>query len=151
MICVNIWNERTVFHRRNKDQVNPFSTNFTKWSNTLKQFVGNLPTNCLRLFYHFVWLVLKGLINLIKRSCNIIFLQNNGKPKQSKMMQPCDRMIHYNFNYDSIPAIQYSLNMVVWIFVPQNNKQMVHFYIECDNCCNHLQNQFQSVLFITYI
>ena len=26
---------------------NPLSTNFTKWSNTLKQFVGNLPTNCL--------------------------------------------------------------------------------------------------------
>ena len=33
----------------------------TKWSNTLKQFVGNLPTNCLSVFDHFVGLVLKGL------------------------------------------------------------------------------------------
>ena len=41
--------------------VNPLSANFTKWSNTLKQFVGNLPTNCLSVFDHFVGLALKGL------------------------------------------------------------------------------------------
>ena len=40
---------------------NPFSANFTKWSNTLKQFVGNLPTNCLSVFDKFVGLALKGL------------------------------------------------------------------------------------------
>ena len=34
--------------------LNPLSTNFTKWSNTLKQFVDKLPTNCLRVFDHFV-------------------------------------------------------------------------------------------------
>ena len=33
---------------------NPLSANFTKWSNTLKQFVGKLPTNCLSVFDHFV-------------------------------------------------------------------------------------------------
>ena len=33
----------------------------TKWSNTLKQFVGKLPTNCLSVFDHFVILALKGL------------------------------------------------------------------------------------------
>ena len=27
--------------------LNPLSANITKWSNTLKQFVGKLPTNCL--------------------------------------------------------------------------------------------------------
>ena len=37
------------------------SANPTKWSNTLKQFVGKLPTNCLSVFDHFVKLVLKGL------------------------------------------------------------------------------------------
>ena len=42
--------------------LNPLSANFTKWSNTLKQFVGNLPTNCLSVFGHFVGLALKGLI-----------------------------------------------------------------------------------------
>ena len=41
--------------------INPLSTNFTKWSNTLKRFVGNLPTNCLSVFDHFVKLALKGL------------------------------------------------------------------------------------------
>ena len=40
---------------------NPLGTNFTKWSNTLKQFVGKLPTNCLSVFDHFVGLALKGL------------------------------------------------------------------------------------------
>ena len=38
-----------------------FSANPTKWSNTLKKIVGNLPTNCLRVFDHFVILALKGL------------------------------------------------------------------------------------------
>ena len=41
--------------------VKHLSTNPTKWLNTLKQFVGNLPTNCLSVFDHFVKLALKGL------------------------------------------------------------------------------------------
>ena len=41
--------------------LNPLSANPTKWSNTLKQFVGNLPTNCLSVFDHFVGLALKRL------------------------------------------------------------------------------------------
>ena len=40
---------------------NPLSASFTKWSNTLKQFVGKLATNCLSVFDHFVGLALKGL------------------------------------------------------------------------------------------
>ena len=40
---------------------NPFGPNFTKWSNTLKQFVGNLPTNCVSVFDCFVGFWLKGL------------------------------------------------------------------------------------------
>ena len=39
--------------------INPLSANPTKWSNTLKQLVGKLPTNCLIVFDHFV-----GLANL---------------------------------------------------------------------------------------
>ena len=41
--------------------LNPLSANRTKWWNLLKQFVGNLPTNCLSVFNHFVKLALKGL------------------------------------------------------------------------------------------
>ena len=41
--------------------VNPLRANPTKWLNTLKQFAGNLPTNCLSVFDHFVGLALKEL------------------------------------------------------------------------------------------
>ena len=37
------------------------SVKLTKWPNTLKQFVGNLPTNCLSVFGHFMGLALKNL------------------------------------------------------------------------------------------
>ena len=40
---------------------NPLSAKLTKWPDTLKQFVGNLPTNSLSVFGHFVGLALKGL------------------------------------------------------------------------------------------
>ena len=50
-----------MIHNRRSDTLNPFSTNFTKWSNTLKQLVGNLPKNCLSVFDHFVVLALNGL------------------------------------------------------------------------------------------
>ena len=39
----------------------PLSANFTKWSNTLEQFVGKLPANCLSVFVYFVGLAPKGL------------------------------------------------------------------------------------------
>ena len=41
--------------------LNPLRANPTKCSNTLKQFVGSLPTNFLSVFDHFVGLALKGL------------------------------------------------------------------------------------------
>ena len=46
--------------------LNPLSFKFIKWSNTLKQFVDKLPTNCLSVFEHFVGLALKGLIHMKK-------------------------------------------------------------------------------------
>ena len=36
-------------------------TLLSKWSNTLKQLVDNLPTNCVSIFDHFMGLTLKGL------------------------------------------------------------------------------------------
>ena len=51
--------------------INPLSTKFIKWPNTLKQFVGNLPTNCLSVFGHFVGLALKWLklVKLLFLAC----------------------------------------------------------------------------------
>ena len=45
-------------------QENSLIYNPTKWPNTLKQFVGKLPTNCLSVFDNFVKLALKGLMGL---------------------------------------------------------------------------------------
>ena len=50
----------------NSELFNLLGADFTKWSNTLKQFVGKLPTNSLGVFYHFVGLALKGLRNIMK-------------------------------------------------------------------------------------
>ena len=41
--------------------LNPLSANPEKWSNTLKQIVGNLPKICLSVFDHLMNLALKGL------------------------------------------------------------------------------------------
>ena len=57
--------------RKNEDSfmnlkvINPLSANPTKWSNTLRQFVGRLLTNCFSVFDHFVGLALNGLIVVI--------------------------------------------------------------------------------------
>ena len=42
--------------------INTLTTNPTKWSNTLKQFVGCWP---MSVFDHFVGLALKGLYKLL--------------------------------------------------------------------------------------
>ena len=46
----------------NAFEMKPLSTNTAKWSNTLKQFFGNLPSNCLSVFDHFEGLALKGTL-----------------------------------------------------------------------------------------
>ena len=48
---------------------NPLSVNPTKWSNILKQFVSNLPTNWLSVFDHFVELAHEELIFLLLLFC----------------------------------------------------------------------------------
>ena len=53
--------------------LNPFSADPTKWSSTLKQFVGKLPMNCLIFFDHFVGLVLKGLNILLNQDNQLLF------------------------------------------------------------------------------
>ena len=53
--------KETIHSLKNPNHVNPLRANPTKWPNTLKQFVGKLPTNCLSVFGHFINLALKGL------------------------------------------------------------------------------------------
>ena len=60
-------------------KVNPLSINPTKWSNTLKQLVGNLPTNCLSVFDYLMKLALKGLWHNAKFWESFWFLRNWNK------------------------------------------------------------------------
>ena len=46
--------------------LNRLNANPTKWSNTLRRFVGKFPANCLSVFDHFVGLALKGLRRFIQ-------------------------------------------------------------------------------------
>ena len=46
--------DKKVIILKAKKDFNPLSANITKWSNTLKQFVGNLATDYLSMFDHFV-------------------------------------------------------------------------------------------------
>ena len=52
---------------------NPLSANPTKWSDTLKQFVGKLPMHCLSVIDHFVGWVFKGLTQLFFESSGNCF------------------------------------------------------------------------------
>ena len=54
--------------------MNPLSANPTKWPNTLKQFVGNLLSNCLSVFDYFVGLALKQLTRIMRTVHNGIFV-----------------------------------------------------------------------------
>ena len=49
--------------------INSLSPNLTKLSKTLKQVIGNLPTNFLSVFDYFVGLALNGL-KLVESLCN---------------------------------------------------------------------------------
>ena len=52
------------------DVFNSLSTNLIKWSNTLQQSVGKLPTNCFSVFDRFQGLALEGL-----RACHIFAIE----------------------------------------------------------------------------
>ena len=66
IICLRDWLNWPFLLLRNKlsfvyNLNNPLSASPIKWSNTLKQFVDKLSTNCFSVFNHFVGLTLKGV------------------------------------------------------------------------------------------
>ena len=69
---------------RIKYSFNPLSANPTKGPNTLKQFVGNLPINCLSVLDHFVGLALKGLKKDLTITLGAADLPISQKPQRSK-------------------------------------------------------------------
>ena len=85
--------------------VNPLSANPTKWSNTLKQFVGKFPTNCLSVFDHLVGLALKGLTAFPQLGhCLFIFIlfivictKERGRKKEQEERNLEDRLLNRKF------------------------------------------------------
>ena len=53
--------KRQIFNVKKFQRLNPLNAKLIKWSNTLKQIVGKLPTICLSVFDHFSGLAFKGL------------------------------------------------------------------------------------------
>ena len=81
---------------------NPLSAKLTKRPNKLKQFVGNLPTNCLSVFGHFVGLALKGLIHLNPRNIrNEIWRRSirEGGNKAATRRWYCSRISNRNITF----------------------------------------------------
>ena len=72
------------YSRYLQSMLNPLSASITKWSNTLKKFVGKLPTNCLSVFDHFVELALKELTNILYFNASCYFEKQTLKFKFSK-------------------------------------------------------------------
>ena len=68
---------------------NPLNANPTKWPNTLKQFVGNSPTNYLSVFGHFVNLAFKGLTKMYVLIDDKIFASLTGKLVRFKNHYKC--------------------------------------------------------------
>ena len=62
--------------------INPLRANPAKWSNTLKQFVGKLPTNCLVVFDHFVGLALKGLNDAFFEPYQTCLIKHKNAPSE---------------------------------------------------------------------
>ena len=69
--------------------INPLNANLRKWSNTIKQFVGNLPTNCLSVFDHSVGLALKRLINTYIIKVNLIAVMTSSLNLTSNVDVEC--------------------------------------------------------------
>ena len=125
--------------RFSKDHFNPLSANFTKWSNTLKQFVGKLATNCLSVFDHFVRLALKGL------SSKLLFLTENHVNSKSRHLEnvlsnPKVREIRCrhrpvpNMGTAMIKLVAYL--MWIWCFIQTSSMSLVPGVFQC---CSWLQ------------
>ena len=108
---------------------NLLSPNITKWSNTLKQFVRKLPTNCLSVFYHFVGLALKVLKlplssytrNWILRILTIYF---DPETDDHGPINTWDRVPYITDLYDGKPSLSVQENQIYRNFLINNYRSV---------------------------
>ena len=75
--------------------VNTLSVNPTKWSNTLKQFIGKLPMNCLSVFDIFGGWCLKGQkFTMFRNIVNVTMKLNLASKKYVKTKE-----LDFRFDY----------------------------------------------------
>ena len=89
--------------------LNPLSGSPTKWSNTLKQFLGNMPTNWLSMFDHFVKLALEGLSSKYQ----FFFFSLTTKPKPNYF----ENIWHLCIIYNYAQHIYVLRKMLIWFLV----------------------------------
>ena len=93
------------------DLLNPLRANPTKWSNTVKQFVGNLRKNCLSVFHHFVKLALKGLKS-------VLFERNNSIKKKYALIYVTAQKMKFSikdfFIFCIFSGLEIRKNIVSW-------------------------------------
>ena len=77
--------------------VNPLSANAAKWSKTLNQFVGKLPTNFSSVFNHFVGLALKRLTKYLNKSIHERFLIF--PTRRSSHLEPLSTWLLFSKNF----------------------------------------------------
>ena len=103
--------------------------NITKWPNTLKQFVGKLPTNCLSVSDHFVGLVYKGLTVIWKKTVFDIWKKwkfgNDIWKKTVLDMQQSSRWLKVNQKLSEIRTLAYGC---LCILTERANSRFVFFY-----------------------
>ena len=99
---------------------NPLSANPRKWSNTLKQFVSNLATNCLSVFDHFVILVPKGLIRMSEK----YFQSRKGKYMWEGIFFP-SRKRNWSRYFGNIFQIMLSQRYVQKLEINRNNSMCI--------------------------
>ena len=105
--------------RRNK--FNPLSGNPTKWSNTFRQFVGKLQTNCLNVYDHFVGLALKWLKKLLKfEACHGPFdIQGNYLTFLSSFIQR---------SQNNLFKVLFPLPLSIWLKIKWTNYSKLNCY-----------------------
>ena len=125
-----------------KTLIKPLSANFTKWSNTLKQFVGNLPTNFLSVFGHFVGQALKvkhrhekKLVNLRQHKRKLY-----GKSNTLFIGSTVHNYSSYNLTIEEEKALSFGLDQHIPTTLNRNNlhTQFKYIYPNIINDISHL-------------
>ena len=117
-------------------EVNTLSAKPPKWSNTIKQFVGNLRTNCLSLFDPFVGLTFKEWIVFMWSQQNRYLMEESFIFMSAKTG---NLRTYFFINYRNTLKILY-VQSCIWQLQTCDNRFSKRLFIEnksCDYWCDN--------------